>query len=450
MSDTPITLPDLGESISEGTVGRWLKDVGEPVRRGEPIVEIQSDKVNLEVEAPADGVLAAILIAEGESAPVGAEIGRVGSEVSQTPTAAPPSPAPVAPPPTDPIATPQRNPQPTSAAEAVVASLPSTPARPSPKPVAAATVAPATSHAAAPADGPRLASPEARRLAETNGIDLATVRGSGLGGSVQAADVEAALDPNVPRSAVPAQVAKQLNPAAATPQGPPAVDGVLPLSPIRRAIAAAMTRSRAEIPDAWTSVEIEMSAAVDRRARAKDEFQRRTGAPLTLVAYCAEAVVAALAETPQVNSSWTEAGVRLHGSVNLGIAVAGPRGLVVPVVRDAQRLSLEGLALAINTAISKARADRLTPEDLQGGTFTLNNTGALGSLLTQAIPVPGQAGIVTMEAVVKRVVVLPDDSMAIRPMMNATLSFDHRIVDGAEALRFLGGVKRRLESRAVD
>lgn len=447
MSDTPITLPDLGDSVAEGTVGRWLKDIGDTVRRGEPIVEIQSDKVNLEVEAPADGVLAVILIAEGESAPVGAEIGRVGSEVTQA-LAAPPAPAPAAAPPPASTAPPQPGSPPTATPQPAVAALPAAPSRPAPPLATAASVASATSRgSAAQMDGPRLVSPEARRIAEANGIDLATVRGSGLGGSIQVADVEAALDPTAPRVA-PAAAAPQPLPAPLTQREAPAVDGVQPLTPIRRAIAAAMTRSRAEIPDAWTSVEIDMSATVDRRARAKDEFQRRTGAPLTLVAYCAEAVVAALAETPPVNGSWTDAGVRLHGSVNLGIAVAGPRGLVVPVVRDAQRLSLEGLAVAIHAAITKARADRLAPEDLQGGTFTLNNTGALGSLLTQAIPVPGQAGIVTMEAVVKRVVVLPDDSMAIRPIMNATLSFDHRVVDGAEALQFLGGVKRRLESRS--
>lgn len=440
MSDQSITIPNLGDNVTSGVIGRWLKDVGDRVRKGEPVVEIQSDKVNLEVEAQADGVLEAILVPEGESVAIGAEIGRLGAGAG-IPASNPSAVAPA-------VATPA--PAPIVATEPA---RPSAPPVPAPTRAMAAPTPPAIAQAAHPdavLAGPRLVSPAARLLAAEYGLDPEQIAGSGFVGAIQVADVRAWLE-REPRERIttppprtePVAAPARAEPKPIAPSGP----GLRPLSPIRRAIAAAMTRSRAEIPDAWTSVEIDMSAVSKRREALKGGFAQRTGANLTFVAFFAEAVVAAVAEVPQVNSTWTEAGVQVHGAINLGIAVAGPRGLVAPVVRDAQRLSLEGLAVAIHQAIDKARLDKLTPEDLREGTFTLNNTGALGSVFTQAIPVPGQAGIITMEAMVKRVVVLPDDSLAVRPMMNSTLSFDHRIIDGAEALKYLGAVKRHLESQ---
>ncbi|MEK7214149.1 MAG: 2-oxo acid dehydrogenase subunit E2, partial [Chloroflexota bacterium] len=326
-----ITIPDLGDNVTSGVIGRWLKDVGDRVRKGEPIVEIQSDKVNLEIEAETDGVLEAILIPEGDSAPIGTEIGRLGQGSNlQTPGAETSVLAPATAPETQ--------------APPAVTSLQEPPPPIPPTPTMGVPAAPP--HRPAPASydeagvpGARLVSPAARQLAETYGLNPEDVPGSGFGGTVQLTDIRAALE-REPREhiAVPAALG---GPAVAVPR-PPAIEpaanpsqpteaGLRPLSPIRRAIATAMTRSRAEIPDAWTSVEIDMSGVSKRRDAMKAAFAQRTGANLTFVAFFAEAAVAALAEVPQVNSSWTDEGVRVHGSINLGIAVAGPRGLVVPV-----------------------------------------------------------------------------------------------------------------------
>ena len=453
MSDTLITLPFLGDSVTEGVIGHWLKEIGENVHKGEPLVEIQSDKVNLEVEAPEDGVLEAILAQEGESVPIGAELGRLGdgsqlqvSEPPATPTAAGqerPSPA-----------EPARPSAAVSSSGPPIAPPPGKRGRtraPQSAPTKTAASAAGSEHQRGDtAPGLRLISPAALRLAEQYHIALDEVPGSGLGGRIKLADVQELLTRGPrPEGAVSLSPQDIPRPSAPATPGPDSIttDGavVVPITPIRRAIAAAMSRSRSEIPDAWSTVEIDMSAATRRRAQLKDELTRRTSAPLSFVALFAEAVQVGLRAVPQVNASWSEAGLLLHHALHLGIAVAGPRGLVAPVVHHAERLSLEGLAVAIHQLVEKGRSDQLSPEDLRGGTFTVNNAGALGSVLTQAIPVPGQAGIVTMEAITKRLVVLNDDTIAIRPMMNTTLSFDHRIVDGAEALQFLGAVKNHLE-----
>ena len=444
MSDTAIHVPELGDSVSAGVVGRWLKDVGEAVRKGEPLVELQSDKVNLEVEAPADGVLATISVQEGESAEIGAELGRIGAEVPQeTPPAVDPAPeTPLAPEPALPP-TPIRD----VAAKAAESAEPQPQPPPARPPRRAAAATPARAHDTPALQGVRLVSPAAKRLIEQYGLAIETLEGTGMGGSIRAADVQAhvgtkgAAPTSSPRPRAPARGG-----AAADKTAPTAgEDRMQALTPIRKAIATAMTRSRSEIPDAWSTVEIDMSRATERRARLKEEFDRLSGVNLTFLALFAEAVVQGLRAVPKVNSTWSEEGILLHGPLNLGIAVAGPRGLVVPVVHNAERLSLEGLAVAINDAVAKGRADKLVAADLQNGTFTINNAGALGSIYTQAIPVPGQAGIVTMESIIKRVVALSDNTIAIRPMMNCTLSFDHRIIDGAEALQFLGAAKTHLE-----
>jgi 2-oxoisovalerate dehydrogenase E2 component (dihydrolipoyl transacylase) len=215
---------------------------------------------------------------------------------------------------------------------------------------------------------------------------------------------------------------------------------------MRRAIAEHMTRARAEIPDAWSLVEIDVSRLVKQRDRLQAEWQAREGYELTYLPFFVKAVLAGLREVPELNAAWAGDHVTLHREYNLGIAVSVPNGLVVPVLRDAEQLSVAGVARALRTIIQKARSGKLAADDLQGATFTVNNPGSLGSIMSQPIVPVGQSGIVTMESIVKRPVVTADDAIAVRSMMNSCLSFDHRVLDGAGALTFLRTLKRELES----
>jgi 2-oxoisovalerate dehydrogenase E2 component (dihydrolipoyl transacylase) len=279
-------------------------------------------------------------------------------------------------------------------------------------------------------------SPAVRRLAREHTIDLATVHGTGTGGRITADDIIAAAA--LPRSA----------PAVTAPATTTLPDGadLLPLTPTRRLIAQRMVESKHTAPHAWTMVEVDVTSVWKWRAAAKDGFERETGVKLTLLPFFMHAVAEALRAYPLMNASFREDGIAVHRSVNLGIATATDGNLVVPVIRDADRLSIRGLALAAGALVDRARAGKLTVDDLTGGTFTVNNNGANGSVLSAPILVAGQAGIVTMEAVVKRPVVRDDDAIAIRSMMNVCLSLDHRVIDGAIADGFLVHLKRRLEA----
>ena len=454
-----VELPHVGESVVEGTIGKWLKQPGDSVRRYEPLVEVITDKVTMEVPSPVEGELLRVLAAEGETLPMGTPIAEVG-EPGETPSAdVPAAPAAVGsqtalsspPQPASTIGYLLRDVTPVgptggAAIEAMEPTMPSVvpPPAPAAAPPAPVLVAPAPT--SAPKDGgrPRL-SPAVRRLAREHLVDLAHVRGTGLGGRITRDDVLGYL-------AQP-QPAPNLSPAAAAPavasSTPAAIgpdDERIPLTPVRRMIAEAMVRSVTEIPHAWSTKEVDVSGLVALRQSVRSNFERQEGAPLTYMPFVIQAVVEALRKVPTLNATWGGDSIILKRRINLGLAVAAPNGLIVPVVHNADRLNIAGLAHAVQDITDRARSNRLAIDDVQGGTFTLNNTGALGgSLVSGPIINYPQAGIMTTETIEKRAVVR-NDAIAIRSMMNICLSFDHRINDGAEASAFLDAVKTRLES----
>jgi 2-oxoisovalerate dehydrogenase E2 component (dihydrolipoyl transacylase) len=343
--------------------------------------------------------------------------------------------------------------------EAAPAAAAEAPAAPQPEPAAA----PASESPAAPAppaepaapSGPRQRlSPVVRRLAEEHGIDPGQIQGSGEGGRVTREDVLAYVagrETAAPAAEAPAAETTPAAPPEAPPTpapAPAAADGareeLVRLTPMRRSIAEHMTRSLATSPHAWTLQEVDVTDLVRYREAEKEGFQRRNGAPLTYLPFVTQVVCDALAEFPFLNASWTDDGIVLKRYVHMGIAVAVPDGLLVPVVRDADRLGFADLARAIADLAERARTKRLKPDEVAGGTFTLNNTGATGSIASQPIINQPQAAILTTEAIVRRPVVI-GEGIAVRHMMNMCLSFDHRIIDGMTAGRFLGFVKEHLE-----
>ena len=409
MAVSPIKMPQLGESVTEGTVDKWLKHEGDFVKRDEPIVEVVTDKVNAEIPSPFEGKLVKISVSEGETV-------RVGSVIAQIETAAPPPAIAAAAP-----------------AKARVAPEAAAPRAPAP-----AVAAPAAGAATDGAEHIRL-SPAVRKLAAEHSIDPASLRGSGLGGRVTRDDVLAAVGQG--EAAAPAQ-------APAPASAPSRVDGkreeLVKLSVMRKSIAEHMVRSLATSPHAWTLQEIDVTSLVRYRDAEKDSFKARHGTALTYLPFVAQIVAEQLKQFPWLNSSWTDEGVVLKRYVNLGIAVAIPDGLIVPVVKDADGLGFTDLVRVMNDLVDRARNKQLKPDDVQGGTFTLNNTGATGSIASQPIINQPQAAILTTESIVKRAVVV-DDAIAIRHMMNMCLSFDHRIIDGMMAGQFLSAIKKRLE-----
>jgi len=468
---TTISMPQLGESVAEGTIGKWLKAPGERIERDEPLLEVITDKVNAEIPSPVAGVVERIVVPEGQTVPVGAELAIIGDGV-----AAAEPPAEGASGSGSELPSETTGPTTLEDAEAQVAtSQEQVPQGPSGAASSAAPVAiqregevgARRSDGADGDEGPKRASPLVRRLASEHGVDLSQIAGSGLGGRVTKDDIlahieaqgatpgsagvppapdEAGGTPALPAAAVPP-------PAAAAPLASAGQLGpdeeLVPLTPMRRAIAEHMVRSIQTSPHAWGMVEIDVTPLVGLRERLLREWRAREGFELTFMPFFVKAVVEALRESPVLNARWSDQGVVLKRRVNVGVAVAVADGLVVPVIRDADQRSLAGLAHAVRDLAVRGRAGRLTMDDLQGGTFTVNNTGALGSIASGPIINQPQAGIITMEAIVKRPVVR-DDAIAIRSMMNACLAFDHRITDGAEALRFLQSVKRRVEAYGPD
>lgn len=465
-----ITMPPLGESVTEGTIGRWLKEPGEQIEQDEPLVEITTDKVNTELPAPFAGVLRRIVAPEGMTVAVGAEIaiiavvGETDPEPAPTTDEALPEQAPIA----------NQEGGEGAGPAGVVAEAPAAP----PTPPALGASAGGTAEPAVPTTGRRRYTPVVLRLADEHGIgpdELARIPGTGLGGRVGKDDVlrhiaAQGLSPR-PHDAVPAPEPHTASPAArptpvaappATPAATPApypgpVQAALPgdvvqsLTPMRRAIAEHMVRSVNTAPHAWTMIEVDMTPLVRFRAAQKDRFRQREGFSLSYVPFVIEATVAALQAFPILNASFIEGTIVLHRQINIGLAVAleGQRGLVVPTIKGADGLSRVGLARAVNALAERARANRLTANDLAGGTFTVNNTGSYGSILSQPIINQPQAAILTMEAIVKRPVVLTDprtgdDTIAIRSLMNMCLSFDHRILDGRTSGQFLAAIKERL------
>ena len=433
---TIIELPQVGESVTEGTIVQWLKGVGDHVDRYDPLVEVLTDKVSMEVPSPVAGVITELLAEEGQTLPMGAPIASIQTEDAVE------SPAPnrITP------AAPAEEPQSIDRTGVLLKDV--APVGPT---GAGNVIIPAAQDAAASEQAGRgrqrrRYSPAVQRLADEHGIDLSQVQGTGISGRITRKDVLAYTEARAQSTVLEA-------PAASAP----AVSAIsvtadeerLPLSPVRRMIAANMKRSASEIPAAWSITEVDVSGLVRRREALRDDFQRREGVNLTYLHFVIKAVAESLRENPLLNSSWADDAIILKKHINIGIAVAAPDGLVVPVLHYADTLSVAGIAVRASDLTARARQGKLAVEDVQGGTFTLNNTGALGSIASQPIINHPQAAILTTEAIVKRPVVI-GDAIGIRSLMNICLTFDHRIMDGAEASAFSNAVKRRLEAICDD
>lgn len=410
---TSVKMPQLGESITEGTISKWLKQPGDQVKKYEGLVEIITDKVNAEVPSPLTGVLKEIKVKEGATVTVGTEIAVMEESLPAT------APAPKS----------QAAPQTPIAA---------------PAPAEESTTG---GQEEGSTESRARLSPAVRALIEEHRIsdaELARIEGSGIGGRISKKDIEA-------------HVAKRTQPAAANGEqrqqaaaGPatvatPTTSTTVPLSPMRRAIASNMVKSKQTIPHAWTVAEVDMTSVVRFRQKIKESFKQREGFDLTFVPIIVKAVVEGLKAVPILNASWSEQGVILHKDINVGVAVSVDDGLIVPVIHQADRMSIAGLAKAIDDLAKRARAGKLGIPDVQGATFTVNNPGTFGTILSYSIIAPPQAGILAMDAIVKRPVVVEGDAIGIRSMMNLCLSFDHRVLDGVSAARFLQGVRRWLE-----
>jgi 2-oxoglutarate dehydrogenase E2 component (dihydrolipoamide succinyltransferase) len=438
-----VTMPQLGEGVEQGTIGKWLKAVGDHVRIGDPLVEVVTDKVNAEVPSPFEGTLTQILVAEGDTVPndaVIAEVEVAGAAPAAAPeaSAAPGEARAEAPPPAEAPAT----------AQAPAPAAPTAPAAPAEAPAVAQSapvVAAATAIAAPPIPAGIRMTPAVRRLARQKGVDVSAITGSGMGGRIRREDIERAASAAATNGSAPPSGPSAPAPAAtpATAADSPVRDGdsLKQLSPMRKAIAAQMTRFL-EVPTAYITVEVDMTRVVRTRAALNDSYRSREGIGLSFVAYVTKACVEALRKHHDLNAHWTPEGHWRRRDVNIGIAVA------VPVIRKAQDLSLHGLNAAINDLAARARSKRLRPEDLEGGTFTVDNTGWTGSILTLPIINVPEVAIVTMERIVKRPVVLEEqgDAIAIRSMMNMCIAIDHRATDGAQAGEFLADVRSWLES----
>lgn len=463
-----IELPQVGESVTEGTITQWLKQVGDRVEKYDVIAEVLTDKVSMELPAPAAGILTEILVEEGQTVPMGAPIASIRTESESESDSQPVD--------RQPAVALVESPQSGSIDRTGVLLKDVAPVGPTGsgalESAAASQAAEAQPSVAKPDGRRRRYSPAVTRLAEQHGVDLTQVSGSGINGRITRKDVLAFIETAAQPQATPIAAAPAISPDGDTPTAPPAdVDATavspaaaaqtqsapagsadeerVPLSAVRRMIAANMARSASEIPAAWSITEIDVSGLVLRREAVKDAFRQREGVNITYLAFVVKAVAQSLKESPLLNSSWGGDAILLKKRVNIGIAVAAPDGLVVPVVRDADTLSVAGIAKRVADLTQRARQGRLGVEDVQFGTFTLNNTGALGSVASQPIINHPQAAILTTEAIVKRPVVV-GDAIAIRSIMNICLTFDHRVMDGAEASAFTNAVKRRLEAIADD
>ncbi|MCG3756506.1 2-oxoglutarate dehydrogenase, E2 component, dihydrolipoamide succinyltransferase [Amycolatopsis sp. Poz14] len=455
-SGTEVKLPELGESVTEGTVTRWLKQVGESVEVDEPLLEISTDKVDTEVPSPVAGTVLEIRAGEDETVEVGGVLAVIG-DASAAPAAAPaqeskPAPAPEPEPAPAPVQ--ESKPAPAPAAPAPA------PAAPAPAPAQESKPAPAAQAPAESADGPYV-TPLVRKLASEHGIDLASLTGSGVGGRIRKQDVLAAAEAKQKAAPAPAASAPAAAPAAAAPSAPraaavspevAALRGTVQKASRIRQITATKTRESLQVSAQLTQVhEVDVTKIAKLRQRAKAAFKEREGVNLTFLPFFAKATVEALKQHPNVNASYNEdtKEITYHGAVHLGIAVDTERGLLSVVIHDAGELSLAGLAHRIADLAARARANKIKPDELIGGTFTVTNIGSNGALFDTPIIVQPQSGMLGTGTVVKRPVVVSDaegnDTIAVRSMAYLPLTYDHRLVDGADAGRFLTTIKQRLE-----
>ena len=447
MSVFELKMPKLGESVTEGTIGKWLKQPGEKVEKYDLLVEVQTDKVNTEIPSPVAGTLKDVKVKEGDTVPIGTllatfETADAGGDAgvvaagSPAPAANSAPPAPAAPTSEVPAA-PQQPPSQTTPP-------PQSPPASQRAPAAAAPQrsSPPSSVATAPSsNGDIRATPVVRKLASEHGVDLDQVPGTGLNGRVTRQDVEQFI-------ARPAQPQGRPQPsraaAAVQPEMPQAMAGdeTMALTQMRKAIANAMVLSKTTIPHAAAMMEIDWTNVAKFRESVRETFKAREGYELTYLPFAIKAVTIALRRHPFVNAKWTEQGILKVRAINLGIAISlGDDGLVVPVIKNADELSITGIARAVRDLATRARGKKLTIQDFEGGTFTVNNGGTLGTYLSYPIVNPGQAAIMTTESIGKRVVALDDDTIGIRTMGNVVMSFDHRVMDGATAAAFLRDVK---------
>ncbi|MFD5593708.1 2-oxoglutarate dehydrogenase, E2 component, dihydrolipoamide succinyltransferase [Streptomyces griseorubiginosus] len=454
-----VTLPALGESVTEGTVTRWLKEVGEEVAEDEPLLEVSTDKVDTEIPAPVAGVLLEIVVGEDETAEVGAKLAVIGAPgaapaAAQAPAAPAPAPAAEAPAPA---------PAPAPAAPAPAPQAPSAPApqqqtapAPAPAPAAPAPapapVTPAPAPAATSGDDGAYVTPLVRKLAAESGVDLGTVKGTGVGGRIRKQDVVAAAEAAKAAAAAPAPAAA---PAAAKKapslEASPLRGQTVKMPRIRKVIGDNMVKALHEQAQLSSVVEVDVTRLMKLRARAKDSFAAREGVKLSPMPFFVKAAAQALKAHAPINAKINEGEgtITYFDTENIGIAVDSEKGLMTPVIKHAGDLNIAGIAKATADLAGKVRANKITPDELSGATFTISNTGSRGALFDTIIVPPGQVAILGIGATVKRPAVLETEEgtvIAVRDMTYLTLSYDHRLVDGADAARYLTAVKAILEA----
>ena len=451
---TPVLLPALGESVTEGTVTRWLKAIGDSVAADEALLEVSTDKVDTEIPSPVSGILLEITVGEDGVALVGGQLGTIGALSGETPSAAPAAPAAPAPAST-----------PVSAPVSAPASAPVSEATTSP---AMSASAPAMTAAAVNNSG-AYATPLVRKIAAERGVDLSTVVGTGVGGRIRKEDIisaPATLAPVVVNEARPVESKPFVAPApvsqvasAPAQQAAPASDlrgRTEPMTRLRKVIAERMVESLQISAQLTSVVEVDVTRIASLRNRSKSAFEAREGVKLSFLPFFAKATCEALKQFPNVNATLDqEAGtVTYFDAEHVGIAVDTERGLLVPVIRDAGDLNIGGLARKINDLAERTRTNKLSPDELSGGTFTITNTGSRGALFDTPIINQPQVAILGTGAVVKRPVVTTDDTgadvISVRQMVYLALTYDHRLVDGADAARFLSAIKARLEEGAFE
>ncbi|MGP9536902.1 2-oxoglutarate dehydrogenase, E2 component, dihydrolipoamide succinyltransferase [Brachybacterium sp. AOP43-C2-M15] len=459
-SGEDVTMPALGESVTEGTVTRWLKEVGDSVDVDEPLLEVSTDKVDTEIPSPVAGTLLEIRVQEDEDAEVGSVLAVIGSGDAPAPTSE--EPAAEEEPAEEPTAEEPKAEKPK--AEKPQAEEPKA-EKPTAEESAAEQKAPSQSSAPAPkaadsvsgAESSGYVTPLVRKMAAEAGVDLSSVKGSGLGGRIRKQDVQQAIDAQKSAAAAPAADSAP----ASAPAAAPAKVEVSPLrgteekmSRIRKVTAKRMMESLHGQAQLTTAVEVDMTRIAKLRGRAKDAFAQREGAKLTFLPFIMQAAVEGLKTYPKINASIDEDVIKYAASENIGMAADTERGLVVPVIKNSGDLNLAGLARQIGDLGARAKGNKLTPDDLQGATFTITNTGSGGALWdTPIVPSP-QVGILGCGTIVKRPAVIQDaegdDVIAVRSMMYLFLSYDHRLVDGGDAARFLTFMKKRLEEGAFE
>lgn len=448
-----VTLPALGESVTEGTVTRWLKSIGDTVEVDEPLLEVSTDKVDTEIPSPVAGTLQEIRVNEDETAEVGSVLAVIGSGAA-APAAAPAAEAPKAEAPAAPAEAPKQE-APKQEAPAAPAEAPKqeAPKQEAPKQEAPAAEAPA---AAAPAESGYV-TPLVRKLANQQGVDISSLSGTGVGGRIRKQDVLAAAEAKAVPAAAPAAPAAPARTAAPSAAELSSLRGTVQKAPRIRQVIARRMRESLDISTQLTQVhEVDMTKVAKLRAKAKNSFQAQNGSKLTFLPFIAKAVAEALKQHPKVNASYDEdkQEITYHNAEHLAIAVDTDKGLLVPVISDAGNLNLAGLAGKIADVADRTRNGKIGPDELSGGTFSITNIGSVGALFDTPIINQPQVAILGTGAIVKRAVVVSDengdDSLAIRSMMYLSLTYDHRLVDGADAGRFLQTLKARLEEGAFE